>query len=181
MRFILHIIAGLLLGGLIHIFVVFSIPNQTPQDFWQKIEQNAPLNEFHVLPAVLPGETLIAGLDPAFVIAACRFFVEDRPWRIQANIDSEFWTIAVHDAQGRNIIGFTDRSIDKKLDMIIASETQTQALNDGLISIAQKAIFVPVSSSRTIVVIRVFSEDETNLKNIAAELHGARCAPMDIE
>ena len=72
-RTILFIIGGILLGGIIHIAIVFMVPYYADHDAWAEMHRFGRDGQFHVLPVPEAGAEPLASLDPRMVQAVCRF------------------------------------------------------------------------------------------------------------
>jgi hypothetical protein len=75
---------GLLLGGIIHIAVVFMVPYYANRDAWAQMDTFGADDEFHVLPLPEAGAEPLTSLDPRMLHAVCRFSLSNGPVRITA-------------------------------------------------------------------------------------------------
>ena len=73
LRWLLWIIAGLLLGGIVHLGAVLVLPNTATQDAYSRLTPIAPVNAVAAVPAPTPQSAVIPFLDPAFATAVCRY------------------------------------------------------------------------------------------------------------
>ncbi len=77
-RTILFVVGGMLLGGIIHIAIVFLVPYYAGNDAWAQMGRFGRDGEFHALPIPEAGAEPIASLDPRMVQAVCRFNLDQR-------------------------------------------------------------------------------------------------------
>jgi len=68
-RLVFTIIAGVLLGGVVHLVSVLALPRIATQDAYSRLTPITKLNAVTVLPAADPSNTLKPYLDPAFATA----------------------------------------------------------------------------------------------------------------
>ena len=112
-RTLLFALGGLLLGGIIHIAVVFMIPLFANRDAWAQMKQFGRDGKFHQLPIPEAGSEPLASLDPRMIYSVCRFSLGQGPVRITASLPEDFWSVAIFDRRGRNIYSLNDRSAER--------------------------------------------------------------------
>ena len=71
-RLLFTIIAGILLGGVVHLVSVLALPRIASQDAYSRLTPITKLNAVTPLPLAEPGNTLMPFMDPAFATAICR-------------------------------------------------------------------------------------------------------------
>ena len=176
-RTIFFIIGGLLLGGIIHIAIVFMVPYYANHDAWAEMHRFGRDGQFHVLPVPEPGAEPLASLDPRFVQAVCRFSLANGPVRIQAQFADEFWSAAVFDRRGRNIYSLNDRSADRtNLDLAILTPVQMARLRQDPPASLETAIVQELPIDVGFVLLRAFVPDDSLTASVTASLKAADCA-----
>ena len=78
-RSLLYGLAGLLLGGVIHVAIIFMVPYYASHDAWAHIKSFGRDGQFHTLPVPEAGAEPLASLDPRMLQAVCRFTLARRP------------------------------------------------------------------------------------------------------
>ena len=73
LRYLLWLIAGTILGGIVHLGAVLVLPNTATQDAYSRLTPIAPVNTVVTVPAPSPQSAVIPFLDPAFATAVCRY------------------------------------------------------------------------------------------------------------
>ena len=81
-RLLFTIIAGVLLGGVVHLVSVLALPRIATQDAYSRLTPITRLNAVTVLPPADPSNTLMPYLDPAFATAVCRYDLSDGPIKL---------------------------------------------------------------------------------------------------
>jgi uncharacterized membrane protein len=71
-RLLFTIIAGVLLGAIVHLVSVLALPRIASQDAYSRLTPTAKLNTVTLLPPADPSYTLMPFMDPAFAVAVCR-------------------------------------------------------------------------------------------------------------
>ena len=78
-RWLLWLLGGLLLGGIVHLATVLLLPRTATQDAYTRLAATAPANSIVPLPAPTPDDAVLPFMDPAFATAVCRYDLGDRP------------------------------------------------------------------------------------------------------
>ncbi|CAN5366431.1 DUF1254 domain-containing protein [soil metagenome] len=176
-RLLLSVLGGILLGGIIHIAVVFAVPSYANRDAWAQMHQFGRDSQFHVLPIPEPGAEPLASLDPRMVQAVCRFSLVEGPVRIGAALPDEFWSIAVFDRRCRNIYILNDRAADRQqLDLAILTPVQMAQLRQNPPASLETAIVLEVPVEVGFALLRLFVPDDSQMPGAVAALQRASCS-----
>ncbi|MEJ0097841.1 MAG: DUF1254 domain-containing protein [Bauldia sp.] len=176
-RTILFILGGVLLGGIIHIVIVFLVPLYAGNDAWAEMGRFGPDRQFHMLPAPEAGAEPIPGMDPRMLQAVCRFDLGNGPLRVQAELPDEFWSVAVFDRRGRNVYSLNDRAAEgQKLDLAILTAVQMAQLRQSPPASLENAIVVDLPIQAGFVLLRAFIPDDSMLPSAHTALAGANCS-----
>jgi uncharacterized membrane protein len=81
-RWLAVLLAGLLLGGLVHLVSVLALPRIASQDAYSRIERITPVNAVKALPLAEPNNAPIPFMDPAFATAICRYDLSSGPIKL---------------------------------------------------------------------------------------------------
>jgi len=176
-RTLLFALGGVLLGGVIHIAVVFMIPYYADHDAWAEMRSFGRDGRFHILPVPEPGDEPLVSLDPRFRQAVCLFGLDSGPVRITAEPGDEFWSVAVFDRRGRNIYSLNNRSADhSQLDLAILTPVQMAQIRQDPPASLETAIVLEVPIDVGFVLLRAFVPDESLAPSVMAALRAADCA-----
>lgn len=176
-RTLLFVLGGLLLGGVIHIAVVFMVPFFASQDAWAEMRRFGRDGQFHTLPQPQAGAEPLSSLDPRMLYAVCRFSLADGAIRIRATLPDDFWSVAVFDRRGRNMYSLNDRSAERsQLDLAIITPVQMAQLRQDPPESLESAIVVELPIEVGFALIRVFVADDSRLPGATAALASADCA-----
>ena len=122
---LLHaLVLGLLGAGIVHIAILLLVPALSQRDAWSRVAAMSEPYNFLRLDRDRTG-SLVAGSDPMFEGAVCRFNLDDGPVHVTARGDVPFWSVAVFDRRGRNVYSLTDRTASgAEPDIVVASAAQ---------------------------------------------------------
>jgi len=176
-RTLLFALGGLLLGGIIHIAVVFMVPLFASRDAWAQMKQFGRDGRFHALPVPEAGSEPLASLDPRMIYSVCRFSLGSGPVRIRASLPNDFWSVAIFDRRGRNVYSLNDRSAERsRLDMAIVTPVQMAQLRQDPPPSLETAIVIELPIDVGFALVRVFVADDTLLAGAAKALATADCS-----
>jgi uncharacterized membrane protein len=176
-RTLLFVLGGLLLGGIIHIAVVFMVPLFATHDAWAQMKQFGRDGRFHVLPVPEAGAEPLASLDPRMIYSVCRFSLSSGPVRIRASLPNDFWSVAIFDRRGRNVYSLNDRSAERsRLDLAIVTPVQMAQLRQDPPASLESAIVIELPIDVGFALLRVFVADDTLLASASAALASADCS-----
>jgi uncharacterized membrane protein len=176
-RTLLFALGGLLVGGIIHVAIVFLVPTLAGKDAWAAMGRLGPDGQFHVVPMPEAGAEAIPDLDPRMMDAVCRFSLAGGPVRVSANLPDEFWSVAIFDRRGRNVYSLNDRAAERAhLDLAILTPVQMAQMRQNPPASLESAIVLEQPLDLGFVVIRAFVPDDSMLPTVTAALAGADCA-----
>ena len=72
-RWLLWLLAGALLGGIVHLVAVLMLPRTATQDAYSRLAPIAPVNTVTAVPQPTPQSEVMPFMDPAFASAVCRY------------------------------------------------------------------------------------------------------------
>lgn len=155
-RTVLWISAGLLLGLIIHLIVVLSLPRLASQSAWDKIGQLETLNKFTVLDQAIAGSPNPLLLDPELAYAVCQIDLRSGPGVVSGLLPDAFWSVTVFDRTGRAVYGTTNRSgIGQSLQLGIFNPVQTRLLAEQQLDITEGLLVVESRLDDIFVAVRI--------------------------
>jgi uncharacterized membrane protein len=176
-RTLLFALGGLIIGGMIHVAIVFLIPGLAGKDAWAQMGRFGADGQFHTIPRSEAGAEAVPDLDPHMMEAVCRFTLANGPVRINADLPDEFWSVAVFDRRGRNVYSLNDRAAERaRLDLAILTPVQMAQMRQNPPASLESAIVLEQALDVGFVLIRAFVPDETMLPTVKQALSAANCA-----
>ena len=177
MRLLLWTFTGLVLGGIIHIAVILTLPTFSPTVAWDQVtaltgDSTAPV----LLPPPLPGAANPLRLDPELAYAACRLDLRQGPGSISGPLPQAFWSVAVYSRTGTVIYSTTNRDgIGTALDLGVFNQAQTRLLAEQKLDIAQGLLIVETPEDDVIVVVKLAPPHPAMRARYEAALSQLRC------
>jgi len=155
-RPLLWLLAGLVMGGIIHIAVILSLPALAEQSVWARVASIEADDRMVILPPVLPGEANPLGLDPALVYGLCRVDLAQGPAYVSGTLPDAFWSIALFNQAGIVTYSTTNRDgIGQTLQLGIFNAAQTRLLAQQQLDVAEGLLVVESASDALLVLVRL--------------------------
>jgi uncharacterized membrane protein len=177
-RTLLWLIGGVLLGGIIHIITILTLPLLAEETTWTRVEALEAQNRVLVLPAVAAGEANPLHLDPELSYGVCRLDLADGPAFLSGTLPDAFWSLAIFNSSGVVTYSTTNRDgIGQTVDLGIFNAAQTRLLAQQQIDVAEGLLVVESASDDLFVLLRVAPPHEVMRPRFEAALEQIRCGP----
>ena len=155
-RTLLYLLAGVLLGGIIHIAVILVLPSFATHDIWTRVADLDAVNRIEILPDVPPGAPNPFGLDPELIYAVCQVNIADAPAEVSGVLPDGFWSLSVVNADGVVVYSTTNRDgIGQNLDLGIFNPTQTRLLAEQELDVAEGLLIVEAQDDDVFIAVRL--------------------------
>lgn len=180
-RTILYIAAGAVLGLIIHLVVILTLPRIAQDSASLRIEALAPINATTLIAVPAAGEPNPLRLDPGMTYAACRLDLKTGPGEVTGTLPMAFWSIAVYDHAGTVLYSTTNRDgIGQKLDLGIFDPAQTRLLAEQKIDIAPGLLIVEARTDDVFVIVRLAPPHPSMRARYEAQLQRLACRNIAI-
>jgi len=155
-RTLAWIFAGLVLGGIIHIVVILTLPTLASEGLWSRATALGAAAKTVVLPAVVAGEPNPLHLDPELAYAVCEIDLRRGPGLVRGTLPSAFWSLAVYSPTGAVLYSTTNRDgIGNNLELGLFNAAQTRLLAEQQLDVAEGLLIVEAQSDDILVVVRL--------------------------
>ncbi len=148
--------AGVVMGLIIHIAVILTLPLFATNDLWTRVTALNTLGKVTVLPQIASGQPNPFRLDPELAYAACQLDLRDGPGVVSGTLPQAFWSLAVYDRAGTVIYSTTNRDgIGQSLDLGLFNPAQTRLLAEQQLNVATGLLIVESQTDDVFVVVRL--------------------------
>ncbi|WP_208976503.1 DUF1254 domain-containing protein [Polycladidibacter hongkongensis] len=173
-------LAGFLLGGIIHILIVLSVPTAIPFTLYEQVARFGHDRSFNLLPPVLARTEPLLDLDPSMEHALCRFDLARGPVRLDVDLNAPYWSLAYFNERGQTLYSLNDSSAAReKLAMLILSEEQLSVLRENPPEELEDMIVVESDAQKGFVMLRAFVPHKAYAREISAGLRRATCTGFE--
>lgn len=178
----LWVLAGLVLGGIIHIVVILAMPALAPTQAWDRLMALGADKGIVVLPAVKPGADNPLRLDPELAYAACQIDLTKGPGTVTGTLPSAFWSVAVYTEAGNVAYATTNRDgVGNALDLGIFNAVQTRLLAEQKLDIDDGLLIVEADADKIMVVIRLAPPMPETRTRYEQALAGLQCGNLSLD
>src|SRR4249919_1124969 len=95
-RWLLWLLGGLLLGGIVHLATVLLLPGMATQDAYSRLSPVAAVNEVTPIPAPSPEKSTMPFMDPAFAMSVCRYDLSEGPLKFSVPISQAYTSVSFY-------------------------------------------------------------------------------------
>ncbi|SEP77297.1 Uncharacterized membrane protein [Devosia sp. YR412] len=175
-RALLWLLAGAVLGGIIHIIVILTLPALAEQSVWTRVASIDADNRMAILPPVKAGEPNPLGLDPEMVYGLCRVDLSQGPAYVKGTLPDAFWSVALFTPAGTVAYSTTNRDgIGQTLDLGIFNADQTRLLAQQQLDVAEGLLVVESSSDNLLVLVRLAPPHQVMRARFETALKSVSC------
>jgi uncharacterized membrane protein len=128
-RVLFTIIAGVLLGGIVHLVSVLALPRIATQDAYSRLTPMTQLNAVTALPQADPSNSPMPFMDPAFAMAICRYDLSGGPIKLAVPVSQAYTSVSFYTRNEIAYYAINDRSAGKK---VIELDLMTEAQHNDL-------------------------------------------------
>ena len=175
-RLVFTIIAGVLLGGVVHLVSVLALPKIATQDAYSRLTPITKLNAVTQLPAADPSNTLMPYLDPAFATAVCRYDLSGGPIKLSVPVSQAYTSVSFYTRNELAYYAINDRSAGRK---VIELDLMTEAQHDDLpedeeVTSADRLI-IDSPSTTGLIVLKALAPEPGLMPQAQATLAASSC------
>ncbi len=175
-RWLFTIIAGVVLGGIVHLVSVLALPVIATKDAYSRLSAVAPVNSVKVLPAVTPRNALLPYQDPAFVQAVCRYDLSDGPIKLTAPVSQAYTSVTFYTRSEVAYYAINDRSAGRRvIELDLMTGEQHRALPEDEDVTAADRLIIDSPTTTGLIVIKALAPTPDMIPTVMAALNGATC------
>jgi uncharacterized membrane protein len=177
-RVALWLLAGILLGGVVHLASVLVLPRTATQDAYSRLAPITPVNAVAALPLPSPDDAVLPFMDPAFAVAVCRYDLSDGPIKVTTPVGQAYTSLSFYTRFGVAYYAINDRAAGRRvieLELMTAAQ-RSQLPEDEEVTAADRLI-VESPTLTGLVVLRALSPEPSATPVVRGILAAAQCQP----
>ena len=175
-RTLLWLVAGVVLGGIIHIIVILTLPALAEENVWTRVAALKATNRMLVLPPVKAGEPNPLGLDPELAYGLCQVDLSQGPAYVSGQLPDAPWSVALFDTSGIVTYSTTNRDgIGQTLELGIFNAAQTRLLAQQQLDVAEGLLVVESRSDALFILVRLAPPHAIMRQRFEAALSAVTC------
>jgi uncharacterized membrane protein len=181
-RWLLLILGGALLGGIVHLATVILLPRTATQDAYARLTPVAPVNTVVALPAPTPEKAIMPFMDPAFASAICRYDLSQGPLKLSVPVSPAYTSVSFYTRNDVAYYAINDHAAGRR---VIELDLMTTAQHDQLpedeeITAADRLI-VESPTTTGLIAIRALAPEPGLMRAAQAAINGSRCGTAQPE
>lgn len=175
-RLIFTIVAGVLLGGVVHLVSVLALPRIASQDAYSRLTSMTEANAVTALPLADPGNTLMPYMDPAFATAVCRYDLSGGPIKLAVPVSQAYTSVSFYTHSDVAYYAINDRSAGKKvIELNLMTEAQHADLPEDEDVTAADRLIIDSPTATGLIVLKALAAEPGMMAQAQASLAAATC------
>jgi uncharacterized membrane protein len=177
-RWLLWLLAGALLGGIVHLIAILILPRTATQDAYTRLTPIAPVNVATAVPQPSPQSELMPFMDPAFASAVCRYDLGTGPIKLTVPISPAYTSVSFYTRRGVAYYAINDRSAGRRqIELQLMTAVQHADLPEEEDVTAADRLIVESPSGTGLIVMRALAPEPGMMPAAQAALGKATCQP----
>jgi uncharacterized membrane protein len=178
MRFLLWLIGGVLLGGVIHLVTVLLLPRTATQDAYARLSAISPVNVMIAVPAPTAEKAVMPYMDPAFASVVCRYDLSRSPLKLTAPVSPAYTSVSSYTRTGVAYYAINDRAAGRRvIELDLMTNAQRALLPEDEDVTAADRLIVESPSTVGLIVVRALAPEPGQMEAARNALAQARCQP----
>jgi uncharacterized membrane protein len=176
-RWLLWTLAGIILGGIVHLGTILALPRTASQDAYMRLEPITPVNAMTPIPRPTAAKALMPYMDPAFAVAVCRYDLASGPMKLTAPVSQAYTSVTFYTRRGVAYYGINDRAAGRRtIELLLMTKAQHDALPEDSEVTAADRLIIESPSPTGLIVLRALSPEPGLMPMAQASVAAARCA-----
>jgi len=176
MRWLLWILAGVLLDGIVHLATILALPRTASQDAYARLAPITPVNSMTPIPPPTPANAILPFMDPAFAVAVCRYDLSAGPMKFTAPVSQAYTSVTFYTRYGVAYYAINDRAAGRRLiELDLMTTPQREDLPDDENVTAADRLIIESPTLTGLIVVRALSPEPGLMPMARASLADAKC------
>jgi len=175
-RVLFAIIAGVLLGGVVHLVSVLALPRIATQDAYSRLTPMTKLNAVTPLPVPGPGDAPMPFMDPAFAFAVCRYDLSGGPIKLAVPVSQAYTSVSFYTRSDVAYYAINDRSAGRKvIELDLMTEAQHGELPEDEDVTAADRLIIDSPTNTGLIVLKALAPEPGLMPQAQASLASSSC------
>lgn len=175
-RWALWTLAGLLLGGVVHLATVLLLPRTATQDGYARLAPLTPVNSVAPVPLAGAESALVPFTDPAFVTAVCRYDLGSGPIKLTAPVTPAYTSVTFYTRRDVPYYALNDRAAGRRvIELDLMTAQQRADLPEEEDVTAADRLIVESPTATGLIVLRALAPEPGLMPRAREILAQAKC------
>jgi uncharacterized membrane protein len=175
-RWLLLLLGGILLGGIVHLVTVMMAPRTATQDAYSRLVPLTPVNTIAQIAAPQPGNAVLSFMDPAFALAVCRYDLSQGSLKFSVPVSPAYTSVTFYTRHDIAYYAINDRAAGRRiieLDLM-TPEQRAQLPEDEDVTAADRLI-VESPTATGLIAVRALAPEPSLMLMARSSLVAAKC------
>jgi uncharacterized membrane protein len=175
-RLLYTIVAGVILGLVVHLVSVLALPRIATQDAYSRLTPLTQLNAVTALPPAEPGNVLMPFMDPAFATAICRYDLSGGAIKLAVPVSQAYTSVSFYTRNEIAYYAINDRSAGRKvIELDLMTEAQHNDLPEDEDVTAADRLIIDSPTATGLIVMKALAPEPGLMPQAQASLAAASC------
>jgi uncharacterized membrane protein len=175
-RWLLWVLGGILLGGIVHLATVLFLPQTATQDAYSRLAPLTPVNAVVALPAPTPQTALMPFMDPAFATAVCRYDLSRGSLKLTTPVSPAYTSVSFYTRHGIAYYAINDRAAGRRIiELELMTPQQRAELPEEEDVTAADRLIVESPTLTGLIVLRAMTPESGLMTAVQNALGRAQC------
>jgi len=175
-RLLFAIIAGVLLGGVVHLVSVLALPRIATQDAYSRLTPLTKLNTVTALALADPNNAPMPFMDPAFAIAICRYDLSGGPIKLAVPVSQAYTSVSFYTRNDVAYYAINDRSAGRRvIELDLMTEAQHAELPEDEDVTAADRLIIDSPTATGLIVLKALAPEPGLMVQAKASLAASSC------
>ena len=176
MRWLLWLLAGALLGGIVHLATVLVLPSTATHDAYARLSAITSVNSVTPVPAPTPQDAAIPFMDPAFAAAVCRYDLSEGPLKLTVPVNTAYTSVSFYTRRGVAYYAINDRAAGRRIiELDLMTSAQRSSLPDDEEITAADRLIVESPTTTGLIMLRALAPEAGLMPVARGAMAQARC------
>jgi uncharacterized membrane protein len=175
-RLLFTIIAGVLLGAVVHLVSVLALPRIATQDAYSRLAPMTRLNTVTALPLASPNDAPMPFMDPAFATAICRYDLSGGAIKLAVPVSQAYTSVSFYTRNEVAYYAINDRSAGRKvIELDLMTEAQHAELPEDEDITAADRLIIDSPTATGLIVLKALAPEPGLMPQAQATLAASSC------
>ena len=178
-RLVFTIVAGIVLGLVVHLVSVLALPRIATQDAYSRLTPMTKVNAVTQLPLADPQTSPMPFMDPAFALAICRYDLANGPIKLTVPVSQAYTSVSFYTRNEIAYYAINDRSAGRKvIELDLMTEAQHNEVPEDEEVTAADRLIIDSPTTTGLIVMKALAAEPGLMPQAQASLAAASCGPQ---
>ena len=175
-RWLLLLVGGLLLGGIVHLATMLILPRTATQDAYARLSTTGDVNKMAPIPEPTAQNSPIPFTDPAFTAAVCRYDLSKGPIKFTAPVSIAYTSVSFYTRSGMAYYAINDRAAGRRIiELNLMTTKQREELPEDEDVTAADRLIVESPTTIGLIVLRALAPEPGMMPAVRNTVAAAQC------